>query len=277
MESNLKKLGKLLSIFDEKKEEEAPKQKGNNLLMPILKELSVFMEDTVRKSDVQEMMSGFQRVLTQAIRDLKLELREHKAGYDSKSERVQTKVSELISEIRSLEKKINTSNEQALLQQIFSVSKKIDTLASDIRKTEGKIPKVPDHSNNFRNIERSLKEKLTRNDVLDMLNGFTEKFDYIKELEKKFGKETKIISGSIVGRDIIKHYDLTQYLDGVTKTFNIPANWTIISISTSSFPHALRPLIDYTWTQQTLTFTDQISADTTLAIGQTVIITYVVS
>lgn len=102
----------------------------------------------------------------------------------------------------------------------------------------------------------------------------------VAELEKEIEKLRKmkgsvITGGGIVGRDIVKNYDLSPYLDGVTKTFNIPAVWSIISVACSSFPNILRPTIDYTYTPQTITFTSEIDETTTLAAGQTVIITLV--
>jgi len=77
------------------------------------------------------------------------------------------------------------------------------------------------------------------------------------------------------GRDIFMDIDLSGQLDGATKTFNIPAVWNIISVHLSSFPHALRKNVDFTYTPTTITFTDQIDAATTLAEGQTCVLTAV--
>lgn len=99
----------------------------------------------------------------------------------------------------------------------------------------------------------------------------------LEEEVKRLKKQKTVVSGGggIVGRDIVKNYDLSPYLDGATKTFNIPAVWSIISVACSSFPNILRPTIDYTYTPQTITFTSEIDETTTLAAGQTVIITLV--
>lgn len=83
-------------------------------------------------------------------------------------------------------------------------------------------------------------------------------------------------SGGITGRDIIQSYDLSPELDGVTKTFNIPGNWRVISVDGSSFPYKFRKFVDYTYTPQTITFTDEITASSSLAAGQTVEIIYVI-
>jgi hypothetical protein len=97
----------------------------------------------------------------------------------------------------------------------------------------------------------------------------------IRGLSEELKKIRPISGGGVTGRDIVKNYDLSPYLDGVTKTFNIPGTWSIIGVYCSSFPHALRPVIDYTNTDSTITFTSQIDETTTLATGQTVVMTIV--
>lgn len=100
--------------------------------------------------------------------------------------------------------------------------------------------------------------------------------EHIKGLKKaveKWGRsETHITSGGGKGR--IKPYDISSQLNGVTKTFNLPANWTVVSVVSGSFPNAFRPIIDYTFTPTSITFTSEITAGTTLASGQTVIVIY---
>lgn len=82
--------------------------------------------------------------------------------------------------------------------------------------------------------------------------------------------------GGVSGRDIFLDIDISDDLDGATKTFNIQAVHTIISVDLSSFPYgSLRKSVDYTWTPTTITFTDQIDASTQLASGQSCIITAV--
>ena len=85
-------------------------------------------------------------------------------------------------------------------------------------------------------------------------------------------------AGSIgSARDFFKDIDISAQLDGSTKTFNIPAVWTIISVDLSSHPYgSLRKSIDYTFTPTTITFTSNIDAATQLASGQQCIITAVV-
>jgi len=97
--------------------------------------------------------------------------------------------------------------------------------------------------------------------------------DTLKLLKEDFSKIFVGQGGNIGNK--IKIYDLSDSLDGSTKTFNIPANTTIVTIQSSSFPNAFRPTTDYTNTMTTITFTNEIEAGTVLAAGQTLIIVYV--
>jgi hypothetical protein len=97
---------------------------------------------------------------------------------------------------------------------------------------------------------------------------------HIKGLpEIKDGKGQAVFS---VERGGLKVYDLSSSLDGATKTFSLPAFDKIIMISSTSFPFTFRPTVDYTSdaSAMTLTFTSEITASTTLALGQTLLIVY---
>lgn len=103
----------------------------------------------------------------------------------------------------------------------------------------------------------------------------------IRDLEEELKKLRKQISeissrpvGGIASRDIVKNYDISSQLNGVTKTFQTPAMFRVITVMLSSTPSALRENVDYTWTDTTLTFTSEIEASTSLASGQSAIILY---
>lgn len=99
-------------------------------------------------------------------------------------------------------------------------------------------------------------------------------------LEKRIEAVNNVASTnhSIVGRDIITDIDISDDLDGVTKTVNIQAVYNIISVSLSSYPYGtLRKNIDYTFTNTSITFTDEIAASTQLSAGQKCIITAVLA
>lgn len=93
---------------------------------------------------------------------------------------------------------------------------------------------------------------------------------------KELGKTVYVGGGSSSGGRIVKVYDLSSQLNGVTKTFSLPAFWHVITVQSSSFPNAFRPTIDYTTDAgaSTITFTSEINETATLATGQTIIVQY---
>ena len=117
-------------------------------------------------------------------------------------------------------------------------------------------------------------------DELQKLQELAESIEELKKLAEDI-KELKRTRQTIPtipavtpvsGRDLIKTRDISSQLDGVIKTFNIGAFHSIFQVVMSSFPHALRDGIDYTYDGNlgTITFTDEIDAATSLSLGQTV-------
>jgi len=68
--------------------------------------------------------------------------------------------------------------------------------------------------------------------------------------------------------------DISDQLNGVLKTFTLPSNARVLLVLSSSTPNIMRPTVDYTTTSSQISFTAEISASTTLATGQSVIILY---
>lgn len=102
--------------------------------------------------------------------------------------------------------------------------------------------------------------------------------DAIKDLREWLERLEKYLAGSggnqsviAFARGLVKPIDLSAQLDGVTRTFNTQAMRGVISVHLSSFPTALRPTVDYTWTTTSITFTSEVP-DNSLAAGQTVIV-----
>lgn len=116
-------------------------------------------------------------------------------------------------------------------------------------------------------------EKLEINAIQDLPKRLDELENKIKRVSNR---GNAVISSGGVGGRIVKIHDLSDSLNGSTKTFSLPAFWRVLSVHTSSFPNILRPTIDYTvdGTLMQITFTSEIDASTTLATGQTVIIQY---
>lgn len=124
--------------------------------------------------------------------------------------------------------------------------------------------------------------KVATKEDLKELQDFLEEFKKLKEkvitLESRPTRSMPN-GGGANARNFIKEVDLSSQLDGSTKTFNIGAFYRILSVDLSSYPHALRKTTDYTYSGNdgTITFTDEIDAPSTLAAGQTCIITLVLT
>lgn len=126
---------------------------------------------------------------------------------------------------------------------------------------------------------RNLLEMLQGDERLEMsaINGLEEKLKELRTIaERKSPPQAQqpIMAGAI-GRSLFRDIDLSAQLDGVTKTFQLPAIWNILSVSLSSFPNALRKNVDFTYTNRSITFTSEINAATSLAAGQTCVLTVV--
>lgn len=107
---------------------------------------------------------------------------------------------------------------------------------------------------------------------------YPKKLDYDTGLKNKPGVQMSSGKGGRLGRGTgnpTKYYDLSSLLDGVTKTFAIPANLRVLDVRSSSAPFAFRQTTDYTYTATSLTFTSEINAASTLKSGQTIYIIYV--
>ena len=259
--------------------------KSPEKLLSLLSDVHNLFNDSVKKDEflafVKQLMASVnathERMLEMVaqnkgntdttIAELKKEMAQHEQGMeDMMSKMHATHSKEMESAMQQLQKEVN-----AKIQDVLSKIPTIPDLTEKFLALEEMIPEIPDQilGEDMRNALEALPtgDKL----AIDAIENLQEELDKIRKI-----KSTATVSGGgIVGRDIIKDYDLSPYLDGATKTFNIPAVWNIVSVDTSSFPHALRKNIDYTWTPQSITFTSEIDETTTLAQGQTVILTIV--
>lgn len=86
---------------------------------------------------------------------------------------------------------------------------------------------------------------------------------------KEPGIIQRIVGG---GRPRVFTVDLSSQCDGVTKTFNLPLNFGVLSLFSTEFPIVYRPVIDYIEGNRTITLTSQVSAP---QAGQTLIAQYV--
>lgn len=105
------------------------------------------------------------------------------------------------------------------------------------------------------------------------INNLREELD---ELKKMIAKKVVVSSGGgSTGGHSVKTYDISSQLNGVLKTFALPAFWRIIDVKIGTIP-PLRPDVDYTSdaSAMTVTFTDEIPAETYLSTGLSAIIIY---
>lgn len=146
----------------------------------------------------------------------------------------------------------------------------LDTIAQQIPTLEAVMQELPQAGGAIR-------------DGLELLEDEDKlKIEAIHNLRKELDEIKRMVGGRMIGgggavglQNAFQIYDLSDSLDGVTKVFSVPA-MTIKAITCSSNPFTMRKTIDWTHdaSANTVTFTSQISADTTLASGQTVLIFY---
>lgn len=99
------------------------------------------------------------------------------------------------------------------------------------------------------------------------------KVEGLEELETRV-RTTEANTRSFNSGSFVYAQDLSASLNGVLKTFTLVPNAKVILAFCSSTPGVMRPLVDYTTTGSTITFTSQIDVATTLATGQTVVVLY---
>ena len=135
------------------------------------------------------------------------------------------------------------------------------------------IPNTKEEISNAGDIIATALEKLPEETKLkiDAVKNLRQELDELKKM-----KGTIHLGGSSLGGHIVKAEDITSQLNGVLKTFTLPAFWRVISIHSSSFPFSFRPTTDYTTdaAANSITFTSEISADTMLATNTTITVVY---
>lgn len=159
------------------------------------------------------------------------------------------------------------------------------TLLKEIDLVNSRIPSMPNMKPLFNQLKKStnLVAKVSK-DIPKLWKTIGKLWDEIEKLQvninnMEVGGITQVTNmASQAGRDLFVDIDLSDQLDGSTKTFNIQATYNILTVDLSSYPYgSLRKGIDYTWTPTSITFTDEIVASTQLASGQKCILTTVAS
>lgn len=262
-QENIKAIDKLLKFFDTSKF--LSTQDTEEVLKVIIKLLATFKKDNEALNE--ETKNAVQPLLAR-IEEQQNNLEELiKQTVDSKSQEINSQVASTLEEIKSL------------VQEVKATKPKDGKDADEERVIAEILAKIklPEYKEVVLDGGEEIVAKI--NDLPTDDDDLKIGVQHIKGL-KKFVKENQqtIISGGITGRDLFKDIDLSDSLDGVTKTFNIQAVWNIISVSLSSYPYgALRKDVDFTWTPTSITFTSEIDAGTQLASGQKCILTVVLA
>ena len=98
--------------------------------------------------------------------------------------------------------------------------------------------------------------------------------DELDKLEKKMKSSGVVSYGGGGGGGAVKSYNLSSQLNGILKTFSLPAFDYIIQVH--SYPDNLEETVDWTSDRSnfTVTFTSAVDAETTLSVGQKIYLTY---
>jgi len=247
----------------------------NNPLTKLFADLDGHLINSVKREDFER----FGKILLDTIKKLESRMAENMAQNRDVSassvKQMQKDIATLKSTTEGLIASFSETNDSKL-------NKAVEQLRTEVNRVREAIPTLPDYTDIFNEIQAKIPvlppEKLGedyRNALEALPDGDKLAIEAIEDLRKELDELRKMKTGGGNGlafREFVTKFDLSPYLDGVTKTFNIPGTYAILSVASSSFPSVLRPTIDYTHTQSTITFTDEITADTTLAQGQTVII-----
>lgn len=224
---------------------------------------------TVTQEEVEKLQSMF----VEAVNELKVNNQEHSA---STKARVMAYCEEEMKKMMASHEKMMQKCDDKLSDikdgKDADEERVIEEVIARLDEREANEPEEPEETPrevaDFLNQEAEIIEQET-------IIGLVKR---LRELEDAIARKstTNVIGGATGGGRLVKVHDLTDQLDGVTKTFALPAFWRVISVHSSSFPNIFRPTIDYTTdaSAMTITFTDEITADATLATGQTLLVVY---
>ncbi len=255
-EKNIKKLNKLFAIMDEdtltRSEFTDAFEKVVDLIVKVKKEIED--KSIVTLNRIEELSTLATKKLKEGneshISDIRKEI---KKQMSKMHEDQSTGMNLIRDKLRSL-KDGKDADEKKIVKEVLK-----QIVLPEYKET------VLDDPKQIRNKLETLKGK-ERLDI-KAINGLEER---LSEMQTKGGVT------AITGRELITPIDISDKLDGVKRTFNIQAVYSIISVALSSFPYNLRNGIDFTYTPTTITFTSEVDLSA-LATGQTCLITAIIS
>jgi len=245
LDKNLQKLNKLLSLMDE---DSLTKEDFIASFEKVVEFIKKMQEQNLE--EVEQLKKAFESVSNQLKENNNLDLQDVKAEI---SKQITSALKEQQDGMNFIHDKVSKLKDGQDADEEHVINAVLDRI------------EFPEQEKvDMTSVETALEE------IQDKLEELEKTKDEIESLKKR------PVGGGIVGRDIIKDLDISDQLDGVTKTFNIQAVWNIISVDLSSFPYgSLRKGVDFTWTPTSITFTDEITAATQLAAGQSCVLTVV--
>ncbi|MDZ4205903.1 MAG: hypothetical protein U1C12_01690 [Patescibacteria group bacterium] len=226
-------------------------------------------------------MESIRAVLSSTLSDMQEEIKETRDSENKKT------MNECHSEMRKMIEK-SKGETQKLIQTVQSMIPEVPDLSVlEIDIEELKRKDIPTKNGIIEAVEKDIPQLgLPIRDALELLQkGEKLKIEAIENLreeldelkKKNLGVNTVFVGGgSSGGGRIVKSYDISSQLNGVLKTFSLPSFYRVISVHSSSTPFVFRETTDFTTdaSAMTITFTDEITASSTLSAGQTITIVY---
>lgn len=267
-----------------------------------IKEIFTTVNDGISK---EEFVANF-KTLIEFVKQMKVANTKEMAALNTKYTKV---VSDLTDNLKSTsEAEVTKAKSLAMdycMKEMTTLTKQVNDKLTTIKNgVDGKTPDVTDVAREAATMaENAIKPLLPTieqieadlpklgqpiRDSLELLpDGEKTKIEAIQDLRETLDRlereikssgnsKTIYIGGQQSGGRIMKVIDLSDQLNGVLTTFSLPAFWRVISVQASSNPGPCRPTVDYTTDAAacTLSFTNQIDPTSTLATGQTLIVTY---
>jgi len=235
----------------------------------------------------EEVALVFQAII-KAIEQIKTDLSQNTASNNAD---LTNKVQVALDEITTLQQDIKDQHAKFETRIDNKVAVDIDALAKQlilkVKELEELIPEAFNDSgilDRLIEIEAKIPElpaELTSEQVVDKVNDEEaplikkDRIDGLEDEIKSLRKEISTKSSGGVRRVFQPHRDdFSSLTDGVTKTFYLtraPLNEDTVMIFGTDFPIILRPTVDFTIVNKTLTLTSAVPAPTT---GATLIIIY---
>lgn len=255
------------------------------------KKLEMFMKFVEDGAVSKEEFSAFLKELAKELLDMESGLKTEILTVDEKYQTAYKEIEVILSDIKTMIKDSNIKSLDYTKERFTLLLEKFNSVIKDIKDSIPTMPDLSDINTKINNLDSKIKviedkkpEEIKPTFVNDLLEPIKEELKNLRKyvdtqfskVKKSGGKTMYVGGGNAGGGRIVKSYDIYDSLNGVTKTFSLPAFYRIISVHSSSFPFSFRETVDYTSdaSAMTITFTSEISASVTLATGQTVTIVY---